>query len=760
MRWFLSKALFGALTVSSILLTSPTLEARAPVPLTLTVEDGTGAAVSGASVKYASGALVGRTDTNGRVTFDCETPCQLRIDAEGFKGKDIEVSANTTVQLEPAGAAELVTVTAYREPLGELESPVTTRTLSRVDLQTAAPITMDGQVRELPGVELFRRSSSLVANPSSQGLSLRGLGSTSASRTLLTLDDVPLNDPVGGWIHWEEQPQLAVKSIDVVRGGASDLYGSSAIGGVMNVDLLRPSSTMAELQSSYGMLGTYDESLLAQAKLGPWGLMGAGGALGTDGYIQEAPWQRGPVDINSNVHAQNGMVLVENNRGGLRLFARGSGFNEARSNGTPYQINGTRLWRYAAGGDWQGPHEGALALRLYGSAEHYRQTFSSISNLPRFGDRNCSYRCGEIPTRFAQIPDNELGAAAHWSQPFGAGFLALAGADVHDVRVWDREQTFGATAALTSLSVHQRDSGLYGEMLFTRGAWTVAGSGRVDWFHNYDGNQRQWNGTTWMPATAQPPQFEQTVFDPRLGLSRKLWNHWAVSASGFRAFRAPTPSELYRSTQVGNQLTKPNGSLQSERATGWETGLASQWSWGTVRTSYFLTQINRPISAVTINPNSSPILLLRENLGQIESKGVSVDFEVAPQRWLAVDGGYQYAHATVTRGAKDLGNWIPEVARNLATLNVRAFKPTIGTLSLQSRMSGHQYDDDANAYLLHGYFKLDAYGSHDFGSRLELFAAGENLFDRDIEVAKTPATTLSMRRVARAGFNIKLGPAR
>ena len=242
----------------------------------MTVEDGTGAAVSGASVKQASGALLGRTDTNGRVTFDCETPCRLRIDAEGFKGKDVEVSANTTVRLEPAAASELVTVTAYREPLGELESPVTTRTLSPVDLETAAPITMDGQVRTLPGVELFRRSSSLVANPSSQGLSLRGLGSTSASRTLLTLDDVPLNDPVGGWIHWEEQPELAVKSIDVVRGGASDLYGSSAIGGVMNVSLLRPTSTLGELRSSYGMLGTYDESLLAQARLGSLGPDGRG----------------------------------------------------------------------------------------------------------------------------------------------------------------------------------------------------------------------------------------------------------------------------------------------------------------------------------------------------------------------------------------------------------------------------------------------------------------------------------------------------
>jgi len=760
MRWFLSKALYGVLSLSGMLVIPAAVSARAVAPFTLSVEDASGAAVMGASVKQASGALLGRTDTSGRVTFECENPCQLHIDAEGFRSKDIEISASATVRLEAAAAAEMVTVTAYREPLSALESPVTTRTLSRVDLQTAAPITMDGRIRQLPGVELFRRSPSLVANPSSQGISLRGLGSTSASRTLLTADDVPLNDPVGGWIHWLEEPELAVESIEVVRGGASDLYGSSAIGGVMNVGLQRPSSTMGEFRSSYGMLGTYEASLLGQAKFGPWGVMGAGGALGTDGYIQQAPWQRGPVDINSNVHAQNGVALVEHARGPLRLFVRGSGFNEARSNGTPYQTNGTRLWRYATGGDWQGPRDGSLALRLYGSAQHYRQTFSSISNLPIFGDPTCAYRCGELPTRFALIPDNELGGAVHWSQPVGTGLLALAGADVRDVRVWDQEQTFGFIALVTNLSVHQRDTGLYGELLWTHNAWTVAGSARVDWFQNYDGNQRLWTGTGWTPTPNQPPQWDQTVFDPRLGFTRKLGIHWAVSASGFRAFRAPTPSELYRSTQVGNQLTRPNGNLQSERATGWEAGLASQWHWGTIRGSYFMTQINRPISAVTINPNSSPILLMRENLGQIESKGFSLDYGLAPRRWLAVDGGYQYAHATVTKGSVDVGNWIPAVARNMATLNVRAFQPKIGTLSLQSRISGRLYDDDANAHLLHSYFKLDAYGSHDFGSRFQLFAAGENLFDREIEVAKTPSTTLAMRRVARAGINVKLGPAR
>ncbi len=715
MPWCGSKAMSGVLrsrcraaAAFAAMLAASAVCAQTPVAITISVVDKSGAVIAGASIEEAGGRLLGRTDTNGQLTIHCRIPCRLRIEAQGFAGKFVEVSANTTVQLEPASASQQVTVTAYRAPLGSLESPATTRLLSEFALSTTAAPTMDGQMRQLPGVELFRRSSSLVANPTSQGISLRGLGSTSASRTLLTEDDVPLNDAVGGWIHWEELPELAINRIEVVRGGASDLYGSSAIGGVVNLVPARPTSTLGEVRSSYGGLGTYDTSALVETRIRDWGMLASGGAIGTDGFIQEAPYQRGPVDTASNMHGQNGMFDAERNRGPLRLFVRGSGFNEARANGTPFQQNGTRLWRYATGADWQGARSASAALRLYGSTEHYRQTFSSISNAPTSADPACSYRCGETPTRFTLIPDNELGAAAHWNQPIGAELLVIAGADVHDVRVWDREQTFGATAALTNLDDHQRDSAGYGEAMWTHRAWTLTASGRVDWFQNFDAHQVVWNGSTWVPAATQPPSRDETIFDPRMGVSRKLGGHWALSASGFRAFRAPGPSELYRSTQVGNKLTLPNSSLLSERATGWETGIASEWRWGTIRTSYFDTQVNRPIVAVTTNPNSSPILLSRENLGQIESRGVGIDFEVAPQRWLAVDGGYQYAHAVVSRGTQDLGNWIPEVARNMASLNLRAFRPRIGTLSLQSRLSGHQYDDDANLFLLHSYFRLDA----------------------------------------------------
>jgi outer membrane receptor protein involved in Fe transport len=752
--------MLGMLAMAWVVPNPAPLRAQNPATVTVAVEDSRGAAIDGATAKDPAGTLLGRSNEDGKLTLACAVPCQVHVSAPGFEDKTVQLSAATTIQLQPAAHIEQVTVTAYRTPLGSLESPATTRVLSQQALSTTAAVTLDDELRQLPGMELFRRSSALVANPSSQGMSLRALGSTSASRTLITEDDVPLNDAFAGTLHWLEQPELAIKSIELVRGGASSLYGSSAIGGVVNVVPERPASDLAEYRTSYGGESTYDDSVMLQTKRGPWGLLASGGVLGTDGYIQESPAQRGPVDIASNVHGQNGVVLAEHNSGPLRLFVRGSGFNEARNNGTPFQTNGTRLWRYATGGDWQGPHNGTLVSRFYGSTDHFRQTFSSISNLPNSANPNCSYRCGENPSKFSLTPYNELGAVAHWNQPLGAGLLLVAGADTHDTRVWDREQSLGSSTTLTNLHDHQRDSSGYAEGMWVRSGWTLTAAARMDWFQNYDGQKLQWNGSTWFPAATQPTQFDQRFFDPRIGLSRKFKEHWAVSASGFRAFRPPSPNELYRSTQVGNQLTLPNANLRTERATGWEAGLASEWHWGSIRSSYFLTQVNRPIDAVTTNPNSSPIMLMRENLGQIESRGVSLDYELAPLRWLAIDGGYQYAHATVTNDSQTpalVGNWIPEVARNLGTMNVRAFRPRLGTVSLQGRLSGHQYDDDANVYLLHGYFRLDAYASHDFGKRFQLFTAGENLLDRQIEDSKTPTTTLGMPRLARIGLLVRIG---
>ena len=703
-------------------------------------------------------------------------------------------------QSAPAAAplqadSEHVEVTAYRTPVAALESPVSTRLVGTAALRQAAPVGLDGKLRTVPGFDLFRRSSSLVANPTTEGVSLRGLGSTAASRTLVLWGDVPLNDPYGGWIHWEELPALAIGEVEVVRGGVSDLYGSSAVGGVVQISavpaqperqqqVLRPAQDDAPngvgpaqteagsaigmdsginhafgpelvLESGYGAEGLNENDARARGGRGRWSGLAATEVLSTDGYILVAPNLRGPVDTRSNVHAQNGLVFGERALGpagsGDGVWLRGNVLNESRHNGTPLTGNTTRLWRYAAGLDRTGLG-GNWQLRAFGSNELYKQSFSSVT----------AGRVSEVLTRNAIDPADELGAALRWSEGLGAKVVALAGADVRDVRAEDTELPTSRTTPATDTTARQTDVGAYGELLWTPRTWFISGSARVDRFRNADAAAY----TLATGARNTLPINEQTVLDPRIGVSRRIGKALAVSASSFRAYRAPTENELYRTGQVGQQTTMPNASLRAERATGWETGLAGELpsrlgaSW---RGSYFWTEVNRPITALTLKTTSTATTLQRENLGQIRSRGVSLDGSIHPADWLTLTGGYQLARATVTRfpqppqGPNLVGLWIPQVPRNTGTLQVTAARPRLGLLSLQVRESGRQYDDDANQYVLHGFARFDVYASHQFGQRWEAFTSVENLLDRSIDVGRTPIRTLGTPQLARFGVRVTLG---
>jgi outer membrane receptor protein involved in Fe transport len=708
--------------------------------------------IAGARVTDGKGIVLAVSDSSGRFAVPALSQA-IQVSAAGFTTVTLDPATAAEpgeIVLRPAAESQSISVTAYLSPLSSLDSPASVRTLSIAELNQSASVALDNKLRQVPGAELFRRSSSLVANPTSQGISLRGLGSTAASRTLVLSDNIPILDPYGAWIHWEELPELSIKSVEIVRGGASDLYGSSAIGGVINFMPVRAAGNSFEYLSSYGSENTTDNAILGTLTHGKWSGLASGGLLRTDGYILTTPSQRGLVDIPSNVHAQNGLVEIDRNLFSTgRVFLRGSGFNEARSNGTPLQTNGTRLWRYSSGVDWTAHSGGSLVVRLFGDNEHYRQTFSSIA-----ADRN-----SETFLRFTLTPAAELGAAAHWSQPLGARFVVLAGADTHDVRANDDEISYKANvpSGILDTSARQRQTGVYGEALWTPEKWTLSAGGRIDHFSNFD--VFQW--TSPPLALAALPAFSETVFDPRLGLARRVTGNFSLTASGFRAYRAPTQNELYRTGTVGQEVTKANPNLRSERATGWETGVALTTRYNTtLRTNYFWTQVNRPITALTLSTTPTQIIEQRENLGQIESRGVAFDAETSPARWLSLIGGYQHANPTVTKFQPNpalVGSRIPQVSRNMGTLQARFSEPRIGLLSLQARMSGNQYDNDLNTYLLHSYFRLDVYASHEFGRRFEVFAAGENLFDRTIEVGKTPTITLGTPRVGRFGIRIRVG---
>src|SRR5437762_13234156 len=126
-------------------------------------------------------------------------------------------------------------VTASRTETRVSDTAASVAVLSNEDLSTTAALTVDDALRQIPGFSLFRRSGSRTANPTTQGVSLRGVGASGASRAVVLRDGIPLNDPFGSWVYWGRVPSESISEVEIIRGPASDLYGTAAVGGVISV---------------------------------------------------------------------------------------------------------------------------------------------------------------------------------------------------------------------------------------------------------------------------------------------------------------------------------------------------------------------------------------------------------------------------------------------------------------------------------------------------------------------------------------------
>jgi outer membrane cobalamin receptor len=191
---------------------------------------------------------------------------------------------------QPA-TSDSITVTATRVETRLADTPASVVILDKEVIATSAAPTIDDTLREVPGFMLFRRSGSRVANPTAQGVSLRGVGASGASRAIVLDDGIPLNDPFGGWIFWGRVPRTSLERIEVLRGGASDRYGSGAMGGVVQFLRRRDDAIVADI--SDGSQSTRDASFFAAAGHEAWRVSLAADLFDTSGYVLVEPGSRG-----------------------------------------------------------------------------------------------------------------------------------------------------------------------------------------------------------------------------------------------------------------------------------------------------------------------------------------------------------------------------------------------------------------------------------------------------------------------------------
>src|SRR4051795_12601264 len=112
---------------------------------------------------------------------------------------------------EPPQAAIVVTGTAL--PEAKAERVYAVARITRRQIEQSPTHELDQLLKDVPGVQLFRRSDAHSGHPTSQGITLRALGGNASSRALLVLDGVPQTDPFGGWVNWPAYDPLDLRQI-------------------------------------------------------------------------------------------------------------------------------------------------------------------------------------------------------------------------------------------------------------------------------------------------------------------------------------------------------------------------------------------------------------------------------------------------------------------------------------------------------------------------------------------------------------------
>jgi outer membrane receptor protein involved in Fe transport len=705
--------------------------------LTGIVVDASGAPVPGAAVTVEVNAVQTRpspTGADGRFSIEGVPggEATLRVRANGFADAALPITserASIRVVLLPRPLTESVTVTATRGATA-LDTAASASIVSSAELLTTAAGALDDALRNTPGFSLFRRSSSRVANPTTQGVTLRGVSGSGASRTLVVADGWALNDPFGSWVYWNRIPVAAVDRVEVVRGATGDLYGADALGGVIQVLTLDADRPRLRAIVEGGSHDTVRASGFGGRRWGGWSVSGGAEWERTKGVIIVAPDERGPVDTPAGSDYQSGFVVAGYANGGWRAAIRGNAYGEDRDNGTPEQVNDTD-WRQIAA-DASGAAAGGLwTARVTGGTQEYFQTFSAVAP-----DRQT-----ERLTNDQTIPGTFFTAGGQWMRTWKRHdvLIGLEGrqttADIDETRF----PVVGAPVFSSIPDTEEQTVSLYGRvrLALASNVSVVLGA----------------RGDRWESRNSE------NFFSPRATLTWRANETASFQFSVSRAYRTPTLNELYRGFRAGNVVTNPNPLLEPERLTAVEGGVLLETRRTSARVTAFHNSLDGAIANITIS--ATPVLITRErqNADQVGSSGVEVEAGLRPHPRVTVSlfGAFTAAHFTHTPKQPAIqDNRIPQVPRYQIGAGLMAEAPPIATFNVQARFVGAQFEDDLNELILDSYAVVDASATRTLTQAVQLFVGVENLFDVEYDVGRTPVRTIGWPFTVRAGVRVFL----
>ncbi|MEP3226965.1 MAG: TonB-dependent receptor [Parasphingorhabdus sp.] len=644
-----------------------------------------------------------------------------------------------------------------------LPQPISDRAYSVEFPDLEDHVRVENALRSIPGIQQFRRSDARSANPTSQGITIRGLGGNASSRAVLSLDGVPQADPFGGWVAWPGYEALALDFAKVTRGGGSGTEGSGAIAGTVEL-FSKEVGNLIDAGIAYGSRNSVEADVLFGRELGQGQLTISVNYARGDGFIPIIESQRGDVDRQAE-YEQAGLAVrfaapltdtieLQTN---IRAFTddreRGFAFSENHNDGADASI---RLVNRSDDG-WQWSALGYVQIR------NFDVSFGGVA-----ADRNSVNRVFE---QF-NVPSTGLGARLELRPPVGENVELRFGGDWRRTEGETNENFFfldndtprrsrnagGSTAtygAFIEASIEASD------------ALTLTGGGRIDFWTINDGFRKEIELINPFPGSirtdAQFANRDGTEFTARGGFAFDAADEFILRGAAYLGWRLPTLNELFRPFRVGPDATAANELLEPERVKGVELGADWFSDFVSIGVTAFYNQLDNAVANVTLDagPGLFPgvgfvsgagVFRQRQNLDAIESKGIEISSSfdlknIAPN--LVARAAYSYIDAEVDASgdATAVNGLRPaQIPRHNASASLVWERENGSGASISLRYIGNQFEDDQNTRRLDDAFTVD--GRLAFAVNEQLLVEGrvENLFNADVE------TTISSSNIIERSF--------
>ncbi|MDQ2858854.1 MAG: TonB-dependent receptor [Candidatus Eremiobacteraeota bacterium] len=648
----------------------------------LQVVDDAGNAVAGARADFvdARGAhAVVATDRLGEAsppaTFDAVA---VDVTKASFVAAHVTLARGTErVVLERA----LPTIGSVSVATGSLQTlhqlPLAASLLDRGAIALAPITSSDQLLRALPGSDRVR-SNSAFTNYGQLRASFSGAGS---DRGVVLVDGVPAQDAFGGQIDWQAYPAGLIERAELLRGAGSALYGSGAVGGVLDISTFAPltragAPPSGRLSLAAGSNSSLDESFAVRAALGPTLAASLSGAATRLAYSDLPPAYSTPIDRPAI--GESGLTQAR-----LRFADRLTTIDAAGLFGSDHQFEGRPNYtfdRTLRQESFDASHAlgGALARVTY----YVRDT--TVHNLSDLFPTNP----GSV--RYVQhVPSDENGFSATLSAAPSAVEYVLR---VDQRRVDGRSEQYGPSGAMQALGTGvQLSQGVALQATLRSGGFEALVGARADRLRYDDLSLSRATGTPPKLATTTVAGHDEGAISPRVALRYDVDRKLAVRLSSGGGFRGPYLNELVRGFNVGPIFNAPNPNLVPERSRTDDAGVDYLLGRGRLAFDVIQTRVNDAIAFVTINPTT----MQRANVDRTQSNGETLTYAqtFGPCTRLRVSGTSQYAR--VTNGlAGNIGKRLAFVPNRTASLGVDAAGRGPLSFALDGSYSGQTYADD------------------------------------------------------------------